>query len=379
MRAVHFGAGNIGRGFIGLALHDAGYHVTFIDTNGDLVDELNTASLYQVHEVGPDPRTHEVDKFDAVNSKVNEAAAIEAVARAEVVTCAVGPNILKFIAPVLREGLRARADDAPGLAVMACENAIGATDTLASLVLDGAPELATRAVFANTAVDRIIPAQSQAGLDVEVEPFSEWSIDRTPFGGAEPRIPGAHFVDDLTPYIERKLFTVNTGHATIAYHGAVAGAASLAEALAEPRIRSEVEAVLAETSGLLVEKFGFDPGDHAEYVATAISRFENPALPDTPVRVGRQPLRKLGRHERFVQPAAEAAERGLAHGALVRAIGAALRFEAPEDEEAVSLQEQLTRLDDATFTTRVMGLEQDHPLFPAVRQEVARRQGELTS
>ncbi|MGO2112199.1 MAG: mannitol-1-phosphate 5-dehydrogenase [Pseudoclavibacter sp.] len=377
MRAVHFGAGNIGRGFIGLALHQAGYRVTFVDTNGELIDAMNAAGTYEVHEVGTAPRTHVVDGIDGVNSKTDEAAAVQAISSADIVTCAVGPRILQFIAPVIREGLRARAADAAPLTVMACENAIGATDTLASHVLDGAAELGERAVFANTAVDRIIPAQSSEGLDVEVEPFSEWSIDRTPFAGAEPSIPGAHFVDDLTPYIERKLFTVNTGHATIAYHGAVALAVSLADALAIASVRSELEAVLAETSALLVAKFGFDADEHAAYVATAISRFENPALPDTPTRVGRQPLRKLGRHERFVQPAAEAAERGLPNEALVRAIGAALRFDAADDPEAVSLQEQLRALDAAAFTVEVTGLEPDHSLFEAVEGEVARRQAEL--
>ncbi|GGA63543.1 mannitol-1-phosphate 5-dehydrogenase [Pseudoclavibacter endophyticus] len=376
LRAVHFGAGNIGRGFIGLVLHQAGYRVTFIDTNGELIGALRAAESYQVHEVGERPRTHTVDGIDGIDSKADEAAAVRAVAAADVVTCAVGPGILRHIAPVIREGLRSRPDGAGRLSVMACENAIGATDTLAAHVLDGAAGLASRAVFANTAVDRIIPAQSGEGLDVEVEPFSEWSIDRTPFGGSEPVIPGAHFVDDLTPYIERKLFTVNTGHATIAYHGAVANASSLADALASPSIRTELDAVLAETSGLLVEKFGFDAEEHAGYVATTIARFANPALPDTPTRVGRQPLRKLGRHERFVQPAAEAAERGLPHDALVRAIGAALRFDVADDPEAIDLRQKLRTLDAAAFTTEVTGLEASHPLFPAVVREVERRQAE---
>ena len=57
-----------------------------------------------------------------------------------------------------------------------------------------------------------------------VEAFFEWAIERGPFGDRVPVIPEAHFVDDLAPYIERKLFTVNTGHATTAYFGFLAGA-----------------------------------------------------------------------------------------------------------------------------------------------------------
>ena len=325
MKAVHFGAGNIGRGFVALVLHNAGYEVVLVDVNDALIGALQAVDHYDVHEVGGDASTHRVDNIRAVNSKTDEAAAIQEVATADIVTCAVGPTVLRFIAPVIREGLKARAADAGKLTVMACENAIGATDTLAGYILDGAPELADRAVFANTAVDRIIPAQDAAGVDVTVEDFFEWSIDRTPFGGSAPEIPEAHFVDDLTPYIERKLFTVNTGHAAIAYHGYVAESPSLIDALNDAALRAKVEKALSETSALLVEKFGFDADEHAAYVARAFSRFENPELPDTPSRVGRQPLRKLSRHERFIQPAAEAAERGLEYSGLVQAIGACLR------------------------------------------------------
>lgn len=373
MRAVHFGAGNIGRGFVGLLLHEAGYHVTFVDVNAELIGMLQAADSYAVTEVGPEATTHVVTGFDAIDSRADEAAAVQAIVDADVVTCAVGPTVLRFIAPVIRAGLAARPDDAAPLTVMACENAIGATDTLAGFVLDGAPELADRAIFANTAVDRIIPAQDASGVDVVVEDFFEWSIDRTPFAGAEPTIPGAHFVDDLTPWIERKLFTVNTGHATTAYHGYLAGAETIADALDLPEVRAEVEAALAETSALLVDRFGLDADEHAAYVARAIQRFENRALPDTCARIGRQPLRKLSRDERFIRPAAGLAEQGAEPAALVRAIGAALAFDVADDEQAVELQRLLGELEPAAFVAEVCGIAEGHPLQPALVAVVAGR------
>lgn len=356
MRAVHFGAGNIGRGFVGLILHRAGYEVTFVDVNPELIGMLQTADAYQVREVGADATVHTVTGFTGIDSRTDPAAAAQAVADADVVTCAVGPTVMRFIAPVIREGLALRSG-APA-AVMACENAIGATDTLRDLVLEGAPELASQAVFANTAVDRIIPPQDPAGLDVVVEDFFEWSIDRTPFGGDEPVIPDAHFVDDLAPFIERKLFTVNTGHATTAYAGWSAGIGTIAEALQEPAIRAAVEAALADTTRLLVAKFGFDEAEHAAYVARAIERFENPALPDTCERIGRQPLRKLSRNERFVQPAAELVERGERADGLIAAYASALRFDAAGDEQAVELQQLLADLAPAAFVAQVSGVEE---------------------
>ena len=118
--------------------------------------------------------------------------------------------------------LALRDPSSPPLQIMACENAINATDLLRDEIValsgDAWDALAGRAVFANTAVDRIVPAQPDGGgVDVTVEPFYEWAIERPPFGDEPPVIPGAHFVDDLAPYIERKLFTVNTGHAATAY------------------------------------------------------------------------------------------------------------------------------------------------------------------
>ena len=382
MKAVHFGAGNIGRGFVGLLLHEGGYDLVFSDVAAPLVDAINAVDSYTVHEVGAGGTDKVVTGFRAVNSATHPEVVVDEIATANVVTTAVGPTILKFVAPHIVAGLGLRDPASPPLQIMACENAINATDLLRDEVValagDAWIALESRAVFANTAVDRIVPGQPEGGgVDVTVEPFFEWAIERPPFGDDPPTIPGAHFVDDLAPYIERKLFTVNTGHATTAYFGAQAGVERISDALADPAIAARVAAALEETSALLAVKHGLDPEDLATYRATIVNRFRNPALPDTVWRVGRQPLRKLSRNERFVGPAAEAAERGLGTTGLVAAMGAALAFDDTEDEQSVQLQALLREQDAAAFTASVTGLEPGHPLFAQIQEVVAARQAEL--
>lgn len=374
---MHFGAGNIGRGFVGLILHNAGYEVVFADVNAELIDALAGSTSYLVREVGAGASTSTVDNYRALNSATHEADVIAEIATAEVVTTAVGPNILRFVAPVIAAALSKRDPSLPPLAVMACENAINATDRLRDSVVDSIenPSDLHRAVFANTAVDRIVPGQPAGeGLDVTVESFFEWAVERHPFGGDVPVIPEAHFVDDLAPYIERKLFTVNTGHATTAYHGFLAGAGSISEAIGIPAVLAEVRAVLAETKELLVARHEFAPEVQQEYIEANLLRFANEEFTDTVVRVGREPLRKLSRNERFVGPAAALAERGLSSAALVRAIGAALRFDVPDDQQSVELLALLASTSAHGFTLQVTGLEPVHPLFATVVAEVARAQ-----
>jgi mannitol-1-phosphate 5-dehydrogenase len=377
LKAVHFGAGNIGRGFVGLVLHNAGYELVFADVAAPLIDALTASTSYRVREVGVGAKTSTVDDYRALNSATHQAEVIAEIATAAVVTTAVGPNILRFVAPLIAAGLAERDPARAPLAVMACENAINATDLLRDYCVDAIedPSLLSRAVFANTAVDRIVPAQPEGGgLDVVVEAFFEWAVERKPFGTKVPDIPEAHFVDDLAPYIERKLFTVNTGHATTAYHGFVAGADSIAVAIGMPDVLAEVRAVLAETKQLLVAKHEFSPEVQQEYIETNLLRFANNELTDTVGRVGREPLRKLSRNERFVSPAAALAERGLATDALVRAMGAALRFDVPDDPQSVEMRALLRSATAEAFVAQVTGLEPSHPLFAAVAAEVVRAQ-----
>lgn len=386
-KAVHFGSGNIGRGFVACFLHESGYEVIFADVVDALVDSLNNTKEYHVIEVGAegvDKKT--ITNYRAINSKTHEAELVDEIATADVVTCSVGPNILKFIAPVIAKGIDKRSNDLKPLAVIACENAIGATDTLAGHIKDpkNTPEHRLddhheRAAYANSAIDRIVPAQDpDAGLDVTLEKFYEWVVDSTPFKSSEhPSIEGIKWVDNLLPYIERKLFTVNTGHATAAYHGYNRQKKTVDDALLDKEIKDEVSAALAETSKLIVEKHGISAEEQEQYKQKIIQRISNPHLADAVERVGRAPLRKLSRKERFISPAVELAEKGHSVEALLFAAEMAFRFQNVEgDEESKELAKIMAENSAEDVAIQVCGLQTSDKLYPQVVDVVKKVQAD---
>jgi len=387
MKAVHFGAGNIGRGFVAEFLHNSGYEVVFCDVMDSVIDQLNASKSYKVIQVGSEGTSEStITNYRAINSKHNEAQVIDEITTADIVTCSVGPNILKFIAPVIAKGVDARPNDAIPIAVIACENAIGATDTLAEHIKhpnhtpqERLEDHHERARYANSAIDRIVPAQDpNAGLDVTLEKFYEWVVDRSPFHDHEPpAIKGVKWVDDLIPYIERKLFTVNTGHAAAAYHGYYHKKTTVYDALQEPAIVDEVRKALAETSTLIVGKHGIEEEEQKAYVEKIIKRIGNPHLEDAVERVGRAPLRKLSRKERFIGPAAELAEDGKPFNALLDAAEMAFRFQNVEgDEESEELAKIMADNSAEAVVEKVCGLTSNDKLFPHILEVVKRVQAD---
>lgn len=362
MIAVHFGAGNIGRGFIGQLLHQASYKLIFLDVNDDLVQELKRATSYKVVETGAGAKTHTISNFNAFNSNTEFDEAAAAIASADVLTTSVGPNVLKFLAPLIVAGLLRRNESKP-LVIMACENAIRATEILKSEIVSLDQAVDSKAIFANTAVDRIVPPQKDGlGLDVLVEAFSEWVIESSNLREAAPEIPGAEFVSDLSPYIERKLFTVNTGHATLAYVGQKHGVETIVEAAQNSDVSQIALSVLGETSQVLISRHGFDEESHKKYVKKTFERFTNPDLDDPVTRVGREPARKLARNDRLVGPAAYLAEMGKAPTALLKSIEAALQFRDDSDPGVAELHDKLMKLDPQEFVSEIMGIQSPHPL-----------------
>lgn len=363
-QAVHFGAGNIGRGFIGALFSQSGYHVTFVDIADEIINQLNEEKHYQVLLASDEQESMTIENVSGLNNLKQEKEVIEAIKQADFLTTAIGPNILPRIAPLIAKGLAARA--AAGinekLYVIACENQISATDLLKGYImehLDRGVNLAGVS-FLNSAVDRIVPIQNNQGsLDVLVEPYHEWVVEVTE---DIPHIEGMKIVPELAPFIERKLFTVNTGHAVIAYFGYLGGKETIDQTLADEEIYKQVQATLRETGAYLINRYNLNPEDHQKYIVKIICRFQNAHLNDGVTRVGRSPIRKLGPEDRLVRPALQAQKAGLSYTNLAKAIAAALMFDNTEDEEAVKLQEMIQEYGVPNVLKEVCGLEESSEL-----------------
>ncbi|CAM3260309.1 mannitol-1-phosphate 5-dehydrogenase [Paenibacillus lupini] len=372
MKALHFGAGNIGRGFIGLLLSQSGYEVIFSDVNQALVAELQKRGAYTVTLANADKDQLQVKGVTAIDgTRIDEVAA--AVAEADLVTTAVGVNILKHIAAGIARGIEKRLESGKGpLHIIACENAIGGSTQLKEHVY-GHLDAETQAkasewiAFPDAAVDRIVPIQHHEDLlAVTVEPFYEWVVDESAmFEGYKP-VEGIHYVSNLMPYIERKLFTVNTGHCAAAYLGSLQGYETIQQAMADEVITDVVKATLKETGAVLVAQYGFDQTEHDQYIEKIIGRFRNDQLTDEVTRVGRSPIRKLSPNDRLVRPALQAHEKGMRPIYLAKVMAAALCFHNADDPEAVELQQSIKEKGVGKTVSDYTSIPEGHPVYELI-------------
>lgn len=351
MNALHFGAGNIGRGFIGKLLADSGVQVTFADVNEQVIDLLKSQQSYNVKIVGDSINTIEtVHNVTGVNSK-DENTLIELFKTVDLVTTAVGPTVLKMISSTIAKGIDARlaAGNVKPLNIIACENMVRGTTFLKEQVFTHlSEELQAKAEkyvgFVDSAVDRIVPpvqADATDPLLVTVEEFCEWIVDQSQFKGDIPNIQGMELTENLMAFVERKLFTLNTGHAVTAYFGKHKGYQFVKESIEDAEIKAFVKAVMQESGAVLIQRYGFDREAHAGYIEKILKRFANPYLVDDVERVGRQPLRKLSYNDRLIKPLRGTIEYGLANQYLIRAVGYALTFRSEEDPQARELAQSL--------------------------------------
>ncbi|GGM30401.1 mannitol-1-phosphate 5-dehydrogenase [Paraliobacillus quinghaiensis] len=347
MQALHFGAGNIGKGFIGSLLNKTGYDVCFVDVNQEVVDNFNRNNRYLVEILDDNHTIEVVSPVTALNGALQVEEVVEGVINADIITTSVGIDNLSRIAKVIATGLLRRLkENKDKLDIIANENAVNATTTLKQEIAKHVSEKDMEEIilnvgFPNSAIDRLaLSKESDTDEIALVEPFYEWVINKKEMVNLNsPPIKGALYVDDLNPYIERKLYSVNMGHATAAYIGFINNEKTVQSALSNPEIEEFVRGTLNETAQYLIRKFEVNEKDMNDYIEKTLSRFKNKNVKDDVLRVGRSPIRKLGCGERLVKPTQELLKHELPVNHLIKVIAAAFLFDNPKDEESKTLKQ----------------------------------------
>ena len=368
-QAIQIGAGNIGRGFIGALLSQAGWHVTFADVVEPIIEALNRDRAYTVHILDKEPGEIAISNVDGVISTAPEFT--RRVAQCDLITTAVGPNVLPVIAKSIAAGIQARkaAGNTAPMNVVCCENGLRTTTRRKNEVVKHLDQeeiafLEASIGFADCAVDRICPKPSFENiLDAAVERYCEWDVESAAWKGEKPDIPGLTFADNLMAYLERKLFTLNSGHAICAYLGYLKGYQTIKDSIADPAIGEIVHAAISESGEGLIKEFGFDPEIHHAYVEKIFARYQNPFLEDEVLRVGREPIRKLEAGDRLIKPLTTTYGYGLPVDHLIFGAAAALRFDCPDDPQSVELQAKIKAEGAAAALAAYSGLKPENPLF----------------
>lgn len=376
-KAVQFGAGNIGRGFLGQLFSESGYEVVFVDVVADVVQLLNERRCYTIR-IASDPIEHvEVPNVRAVNGRDIDAVA-EELATADIACTAVGVNVLPAIANAVAAGVKKRADngcEAP-LNIIICENLAHADDFLRDKVRAALPAeyheyLATKIGFVMSVVARMVPIMTEEQkredpLLIIVEAFKKLPVNRKAFVGEIPEIVGVQPRDNFQAYVDDKLFTHNCGHAVAAYLGYLRGHESMHQAMQDEKVVAATRAALNETAQALIKCYGVDPEEHYAHIDDLLERFGNVALGDQVARVGRDPLRKLGPEDRLVGAAKFALAQGIFPACVCKGIAAGLYFTPADDPTAPKVQDIIKAGGPKAALAEVCELDEDSDLALAV-------------
>jgi mannitol-1-phosphate 5-dehydrogenase len=380
------GAGATGRGHVAQLAVESGCTVTFLDSDKGLCTLLRSAGEYTVRLVSGHTRTVRIGGFRVLHT--SEAEGISAALRdCGIVFTAVCPGNLRDAAETMRDpftGWLKNAGRGDFKNVLCCENMNHSSTTFRDFLLEGFPaalreKLEQHVGFADTMVARVVAKPSDP-LSLLGEEYSEWTADRTAFRGpALPEIRTLDLVDDQARFLQRKLYIHNTGHATLGYLGFLKGHTYIHEAAQDPQVMAACEKAIEESGWAIEKEYGFSPEVIRAYRSALTEKCVSPELPDEIVRVVREPIRKLGREERFLGPI----RLMLAHGRqpqwLLYGLCAALLSRIPGDAQSEQVGKLLSEK-GVSCLGELSGMTVPHEvlariesLLPLVRGEFLRR------
>lgn len=346
-----YGAGNIGRGFIGKLFSESGYEVVFIDINPVVLEKINNDRSYPVRIVSEGSFYEDTVK----NVRAVSAADIELVAQ-EISTCdimatAVGVNVLPRIIKPVAAGLKKRwADKNPApLDIIICENLLDANHYLAKLLKQELNEYEAglfeeKIGLVEASIGRMVPvmtAEMQEGnpLRVWVEPYSVLPVDKAAFKGDIPEIKNMVPFSPFDFYIQRKLFLHNMAHALASYLGFLNNSTYIWEALKNPYIKLITAWAMQESAVAMSLEHNVHTLKLISNADDLIYRFCNKLLGDTVERVGKDPVRKLSGNDRMIGAVNLCMKHGVVPVYISIGIAAGFLFAPAGDEAAAKVQQ----------------------------------------
>ena len=353
MQVMHFGAGNIGRGFVGDLLSKSDYKIIFVDVVDSIVNSINKHNQYSVVTVGNEINKRVVKSVIAINIKDIESLKDE-ILDTDLITTSVGMSNLKSIGYTLKDLLNYKMKkNNSKLDIIACENALFASNILKDTLLENTDEEFKKYIeenvgFPNCTVDRIVPnidIKKELDIDVGVESFCEWDIEKDKVK-VNNSIKDANYVDNLGLYLERKLFLLNGAHAAIAYLGYLKSYKYIHEAIRDEYIRKIVFGYQDEVILALKNKYNInfiDLENLDAYSKKTVLRFKNPYLKDEVIRVGRDPIRKLSYNDRLISPLKLCNEYKIEPNNICIILAAGYLFDYSKDKEAQEIQKYIIK------------------------------------
>ena len=351
--AIQFGAGKIGRGFMGQLFWEGGYHTWFVEYDRRLVESLEKRKSYPLKLLDAYSAKEidlEINNLNAIQSDDMDRIA-SLFTQADVIGTAVGVRNLESIAPAIARGIIERkAHSGTPIDIYLCENVEGAGNLLkkqvCSLLDDEYEQWAQEHIgFVSTSVARMVPAASERfakedPLFVVADSYHKLPYDEKARRADLPAIEGLVPVMNFEAELARKLFTYNLGHAVLGYLGYLKGLTYVHETFEDPDLVSIFNKALQETAKALMHKYPEDiKSAEQEAVLEDINvRYGNPMVADSLTRVAQDPLRKLGPNDRLIGSAKLCLEFGIFPEAIATACGAAYAYDFPEDVNAVKLQ-----------------------------------------
>ncbi len=362
MKAVMYGAGNIGRGFIGQLFSQSGYSVSFIDVNQEVIKALNERGEYIVEVLSNESNEEIAVKNVSAVDGLDGTAVADTIAGCDIMATAVGVNILPRIVGNIAEGLKKRWENGnkTPFNIIICENLLNADKILAesvkNLLNDDETKLFDELVgMVEASIGRMVPIQTPEMnkndiLRVCVEPFCHLIVDKDGFKGEIPAIKNMFAYAPFQLYIERKLFLHNMGHSLTAYLGNLKGYEYIWQAIEDTEI--ECLAIRAMTESALALSIRYEAPFKGlyEHVEDLLFRFTNQKLGDTVFRVGRDLNRKLSAEDRLEGAIHSCLEAGVKPYALYAAYAAAAKFQFDEVSKmpVEEIMTSVSKLDSAS-------------------------------